>query len=86
LADDEGLFIGANFGRRCQALECLVELLNVFNDFSMFGVQSDDDNLRYINWLSDSYENNKIRALEILEKMPLPGFQVSNLIKSNNIN
>lgn len=77
LTEDEGLFDGANFGRRCQALDCLWELTNEFSDFSLFGLGAEPGNTKYLIWLIDSYENNKARALEILAKMPIPCFQVS---------
>lgn len=72
--EDEGIFTGANFGRRCLSLECLTELVGTFGDLSIFRVKS--DNLKYLSWLSDTYENNKIHASEILLKLPIPAFKV----------
>lgn len=75
--EDEGLFTGANFGRRCQSLECLSNLVEIFPDLSLFGVQPDNSNLKYLTWFIDSYENNKACALEVLLKIPIPAFEVS---------
>jgi hypothetical protein len=79
-AEEEGLFVGANFGRRCLSLECLAVMVNVFSDFSVFGIHPEPSNMKYLVWFHDTYENNKIKALEILEKMPLPSFDVSVIV------
>jgi len=78
--EEEGLFPGANFGRRCQALECLIELITVF-DLSSLNVLS-TNGLKYLRWMSDSYENNKAMAFRILEKMDIPELQVSDYLQT----
>lgn len=72
-----GLFPGANFGRRCQSLDCLAELLNHF-DYKLLGVNN--QNFEFLRWFNDSYENNKIMAFKILEKIPITESQSPQVI------
>ncbi|CAL8123751.1 unnamed protein product [Orchesella dallaii] len=83
--EEEGLFYGANFGRRCQALECLSEFTETFSTFELFGITRESDNCKYLRWLTDTYEHNKIQALEVLVRMPIKEFEddkfCSNLLQ-----
>ncbi|ODN04552.1 Thyroid adenoma-associated protein [Orchesella cincta] len=79
--EDEGLFYGANFGRRCQALECLSELTEHFSSFESFGITRESDNSKYLRWLTDSYEHNKIQAMEVIVRMPIKEFENDEFCK-----
>ncbi|CAG7836609.1 unnamed protein product [Allacma fusca] len=76
----EGLFVGANFSRRCQSLNCLVDLLQNFSVSSFHGAIRPEDGLEYLRWLGDSYENNKIAAVEILSQLEMPEFQDAKFV------
>lgn len=53
----------------------MAELSQTFsNDFTIFGV-SKSGNTKYLTWLTDSYENNKIQALDIILRMPMEEFE-----------
>lgn len=55
-------------------MECLRELTLNFNlEVVQYGINN-SANLKYIRWLTDSYENNKIQALDILVNMSLKEF------------
>jgi hypothetical protein len=77
-AEEEGLFPGANFGRRCQALECLAELASAL-DLKALKINM-SKGVKYLRWFNDSYENNKRLAFRILESIHIPELEV-NLIK-----
>ena len=73
-AEVEGLFPGANFGRRCQALQCLSELVTYF-ELKTLNIKI-SNGLKYLRWFNDSYENNKMMAFAILEKIYIPELEV----------
>jgi len=72
-------FMFANFARRCQCFDCLFELVTTFEDMSLFGLdRTSAINNKYLAWLWDTYENNKIVALNVLQRIPIDIFSVSN--------
>jgi hypothetical protein len=64
----ESFFDGANFSRRCIALECLDKLFKIFGPIENLARKQNAETL--IGCLDDSYEKNKIVALSILNQFP----------------
>ena len=73
-------FDGANFSRRCIALECLDKLFKIFGTSAMTSSLGSSDPMTLsaspgsadvlIRCLDDSYEKNKIVALSVLGSFP----------------
>ena len=64
----DSFFDGANFSRRCIALECLDKLFNIFGPIQNLAKKENSEIL--IRCLDDSYEKNKVVALSILDQFP----------------
>jgi len=76
LTVEEGLFPGANFGRRCQSLEFLSTLLDTFDVETLkLPLQSNED-VRSLRWMFDTYEHNKKLVFPILMKLYTAPLQV----------
>ena len=69
-------FDGANFSRRCIALECLDKMFKIFG--AMPYLSSFENVKILVKCLDDTYEKNKIVALSILNQFPVSVARLDN--------
>ena len=69
-------FDGANFSRRCIALECLDKMFQIFGAMPYLATVENAQIL--VKCLDDTYEKNKIVAFSILNQFPVSVARLDN--------
>jgi hypothetical protein len=69
-------FDGANFSRRCIALECLDKMFKIFGAMPYLASAENAEIL--LKCLDDTYEKNKIVAISILGQFPISIARLDN--------